>query len=219
MYNILVRNVGIRAAEAVMCDDRLDTSMVEFVSCTCSQGDFLFDGGLVRARLGTLAPGQEATVTVTVRVISAGNLVNVVVIPTQNNETVTGNNNSTATVTVPCESADLTGFFKRPGVTVRNGRDFVHSWFFVRNDGVLKSPKTTVNFYLSNDGVLDDSDILLRTVKIPALKPGKQVMRDLFKTVRRGTASGKQILALIDSGGQVSECIKLNNIIATDRLP
>jgi uncharacterized repeat protein (TIGR01451 family) len=77
-YTITVKNINVAiSATGVVLTDTLPASMT-FVSATTSQGSARHAArrldGTVTANLGTIAPGATATVTITAKTTSAGNV-------------------------------------------------------------------------------------------------------------------------------------------------
>lgn len=88
----------------------------------------------------------------------------------------------------------------------------------VRNGGDANAGASFVRYYLSDDALFDDGDLLIGEDTIKALAPGK-VGKAKLKTALGNNPSGKHIIAVIDAGGNVAECDEDNNTAATGPLP
>ena len=86
-YTITVGNTGEGAALGVVVTDELPDG-VSFVSSTSTRPgvNFTHDNGILRANVGTLAPGEEITFTVTVRADAEGEAINEAVVSGDNFE-------------------------------------------------------------------------------------------------------------------------------------
>jgi uncharacterized repeat protein (TIGR01451 family) len=106
-YSIVVRNNGPDTATGVVLDDPLPAASA-FVSVT-STGGTCTGGRIIHCTLGTLRNGDSVTITVVVRPLSPGVLVNTATVVGNEAETNTANNRATANTLVP-------GVFKPPVV-------------------------------------------------------------------------------------------------------
>jgi subtilase family serine protease len=74
---------------------------------------------------------------------------------------------------------------------------------------------TTTRFYLSTNGTLDGSDVLVGSRAVPALLGGSS-METTTVTIPASTATGKYyILAVADAGNAVTEADEANNVTAS----
>lgn len=90
-YTLLVGNSGPSAATGVSITNRLG-SIVSLVSVTASQGSCAEQQGLVACQLGTLASGEAATVTITVRALMSGVISNITTVSRNEADYYTPNN-------------------------------------------------------------------------------------------------------------------------------
>lgn len=116
---------------------------------------------------------------------------------------------------------DLTGQFTSLTRTISRGRERLLFSLAVRNSGDQSvARRFSVSFYLSADGLLDGSDILLttRSVRTRRIAPG------MTTTVRGrinlpSPGDGKFLLAVIDPSNQVIESDESNNLVAASVPP
>lgn len=130
---------------------------------------------------------------------------------------------------LPAEAApaspDLTGTWTgSPTAKCKNNKCRISGTFVARNSGTVGAGATTVTFYLSTDGALDAGDTMLRTDALPALAVDATATFDLRKKQRLklpngATASGKFIIAFVESAGAVDEGNEGNNAVAAGPLP
>ena len=104
-FVIKVTNDGPSAATSVQLNDPLPAT-VGYVSDVTDTGTCSENAGTVSCNLGTLAPGQTATVTITAKAVTVGTATNTATATTQTPETTTNNNHDDADVTV-LPAADL----------------------------------------------------------------------------------------------------------------
>jgi Domain of unknown function DUF11/Domain of unknown function (DUF4214) len=122
-YTITVMNNGPTDDPSLTVTDTLPAGSM-FVTATASQGTFMVSGGVVTFDVGALASGASATLTVTVTPVEEGPLANTASATASGNPDVfSGNDSSTATVTVaepPISStgAAVAGFELTPLVNV-----------------------------------------------------------------------------------------------------
>jgi uncharacterized repeat protein (TIGR01451 family) len=93
-YTLTVRNAGPDAATNVVVADALPAT-TRFVSVAASQGT-CSGGALVRCNLGTIAAGGQALITIVVRPLEPGALLNEATVVGAEPEANTANNRSTA---------------------------------------------------------------------------------------------------------------------------
>ena len=82
----------------------------------------------------------------------------------------------------------------------------------ITNRGNAPAGKSLVSYYLSNDAVLDQSDILLKTTKLKALKPSK-IAKAKAKFKPPVEAFDQFLLIAVDPADSVAEANELNNVI------
>ena len=83
------------------------------------------------------------------------------------------------------------------------------------NQGPGPAPVSTTRFYLSPDGAVDGSAILLGSRSIPALPAGRADTASVSLTIPSGTAPGRYFLVVrADGGGAVPETDEGNNDLA-----
>lgn len=117
-------------------------------------------------------------------------------------------------------SPDLTGAWTgSPTSKCKNNKCRISGTFVARNSGTVGAGATTVTFYLSADAVLDAGDTMLRTDALSALAVDATATFELKKKQRLklpngATASGKFIIAFVESAGAVDEGNEGNNAIA-----
>jgi len=100
----------------------------------------------------------------------------------------------------------------------------VKGWYIITNIGTQTSNETSMCFYLSDDEVLDPSDIQFKPNKkkhrVKSLLPGEMVGVDLNgKTPKGVSVEGKFILGFVDCPGVVVECREDNNTTAAMPVP
>ncbi|MGI8908145.1 MAG: CARDB domain-containing protein [Candidatus Sumerlaeaceae bacterium] len=82
------------------------------------------------------------------------------------------------------------------------------------NNGLQNAGLSVVVFYLSDDAVISPDDIPLKSWNVKSLKMGAVKRKNLNISLPIGlTAGGKSLLAIADSGSQVSEQNEFNNVI------
>ena len=99
VYTISVTNYGPSPATGVTVTDFVPGGQ-QFVDASSSQGSSSFNNGLLTTNLGSLPVGATATVTILLRLTSAGNAVNTANVAGNQLDTNTGNNSSTLVDTI-----------------------------------------------------------------------------------------------------------------------
>ncbi len=75
-------------------------------------------------------------------------------------------------------------------------------------------------FYLSSDEVLDGQDRFLKEKGVGKIKPGAQKTKRFMATLPEGeTASGKYVIAVLDSLGTIQEVSEVNNQVSSPLIP
>lgn len=105
-YAVTVTNNGPFTATNVLLTDTLPTG-VSFVSVSATQGTWTRSGNTVTAKLGTLAPGATATVTIIVKGTDGGSITNRATVSATQSDPNTANNSASKTTTIT-GIADLT---------------------------------------------------------------------------------------------------------------
>ena len=116
----------------------------------------------------------------------------------------------------PDLSGEWTG---APSQKCKGSKCRISGTFVARNGGAVESGTTTVSFFLSDNATFEGADTLLRTDPLPGLAAGGSSTIDLKKKTRiklpNGvSASGKFILAVVDSAAAVDETSETNNAVA-----
>ncbi|MEJ5377959.1 MAG: Ig-like domain-containing protein [bacterium] len=91
----------------------------------------------------------------------------------------------------------------------------------VQNQGAMSTGhRTQVAFYLSSDEVLDGQDRFLKEKGVGKIKPGAQKTKRFMATLPEGeTASGKYVIAVLDSLGTIQEVSEVNNQVSSPLIP
>lgn len=96
----------------------------------------------------------------------------------------------------------------------------IQGTFNLQNIGNQDAPSTYINFYLSETGVLDGKEVLLKQVATGRVMAGKNRLKILSHALpKRETGSGKYILAVIDEDHLIVETNKKNNLTVFGPLP
>lgn len=142
VYTVTVTNAGPSAAENVVVTDTLPASGLSFQSVTSSSGSCSTQpavdtvGGTVVCELGNMPPNTTQTVTVTMKALTKGVVINNASVTS--NETTLGyedaTNNSAAETTTVRTRTDMEVVSKTPSVTPVNLRDDFNFVIRVRNN-------------------------------------------------------------------------------------
>jgi subtilase family serine protease len=199
------RNAGSGAAIATTTSFYLSTDG------TLDAGDVLLGSRAVPA----LAPGATNTGSTTVT-LPAGTATGAYTLFARADsgdavvETFENNNTRSATLRV---GPDLTMTTFTAPATAGIGTSFSVS-DTTRNAGGGTAPASTTSFYLSANGTLDASDILLGSRAVPALAPGASSSGSATLTIPASTPGGSYFLiAAADGDGAIAETSETNNIV------
>jgi hypothetical protein len=92
--------------------------------------------------------------------------------------------------------------------------------FTAINPSRLGTPQVVLRFYLSDDQVLDDADVLLSTMPVRALDKNESQVRTLRATLPQGVqAAGRYVIAFVDADDEVAEANEANNIVVSPPIP
>jgi uncharacterized repeat protein (TIGR01451 family) len=101
-YTITAKNTGTAPAEAVVVTDAMPAQL-EILRVTSSQGSASTSGQSITVQVGTLAPGQQVVITISVRVraaVAPGDISNLAMGFTSTPGDPPGDNTTTVTVTI-----------------------------------------------------------------------------------------------------------------------
>jgi uncharacterized repeat protein (TIGR02543 family) len=120
--------------------------------------------------------------------------------------------------------ADLTGTWISMKETCKNTKKGIKCSLkgnlTVQNTGNIDVKKSSVKFYLSDDGIYDGGDTYLKKVSTGKVKAGKSQKKTISYSFKTGfSTSGKYVIAVLDADGQVVEADKSNNNIVYGPLP
>jgi hypothetical protein len=92
--------------------------------------------------------------------------------------------------------------------------------FIVTNVGKATAGNFVVRFYLSDDPIIDETDLLLKEVHVGELQSQESKQRLLEIQLPHGTsASGLVVIAFVDANNDVDEPNENNNIIVSSTIP
>jgi uncharacterized repeat protein (TIGR01451 family) len=78
-FTITVTNIGLETVNDVVVKDKLDANL-SVVDVQTTKGTVTIDGQVVRVNIGTMAPGETVTITITAQVLGDGEIENVAVL-------------------------------------------------------------------------------------------------------------------------------------------
>lgn len=224
LFTIQVGNNGPNPATGVVLTDTLPAS-VTYVSAATTTGTVSNTSGTVTAQLGTIAPGTTVTVTITVLPLIAGSLANTATVSANEPDFSPVNNTAQSNTTVRAGTeADLTGDWRtlsRRCPARSGGRCKLKGKVVVINQGIQKSARSIVQFYLSSDDKLDPTvDRLLTSRNVGKIKSNRaKSVAFSFRLDAGETGQGMRVLALVDAGDAMNEPNEANNVVVSDPLP
>jgi hypothetical protein len=213
-----IRNEGQRDATFASLTETLpETAIVE--AAVASQGAVYASGGVVTARLGNLAVGQSATVTVSVRFATAGTAEYTAQATAFERDLDPTNDALTGTVAVGASpQAELGATWGALRVTCPpRGKCHYSGKLTVRNQGGQAAKRFTVRFYRSEYPWLNAGAVKLSEVKVAKLAGGKSTVAKL-NVKALGAAPHYYVLAEVDAGQVVPEANELDNQTAFAKL-
>jgi hypothetical protein len=119
---------------------------------------------------------------------------------------------------------DVTGSWASLGQTCKTKRSVttctLKGQFIVQNPSALDIPKSTVAIYLSNDNILDGSDVLLTQYNVKKIKAGHSARVAVSIKLPAGAiASGKYVIGLADSDDTLPDVDDANNAVPFGPIP
>ena len=194
VWTIVVRNLGPGAASGVEVNDNFNQfgDITEFVSLSSTQGTCTNSASTFNCQLGSIAAGASATMTLTVRVLHSGDVVNVADVTTGSTDTDWSNNHVTGSGSAgPAADLQLT---KTVSPTSVSRGDTVQFTLDVRNEG----PSAATGVVLTD--VLPDGlvDVLVEPAESCALL-GSEVSCDVAD-LADGASFSATVTATIDPG-------------------
>lgn len=218
-YTFTVRNNGTDPATNVLFTGVLSAGQT-FTSASASSGTPVHASGTVTCNLGTLAVGSTAMVTIVVTAAAPGTVSIAASVDSDLADSNAANNAVTPSVTVNDDpKPDLTGNWVNLAQTTRVVRGTITAKLAgkldVRNSGEVKSKACVLRLYLSADDSLEEgTDRLLKTIRVPALRPGQVRRLKVKVTLPRGvTANAQHVLAFVDALRRVDEASETNNLL------
>jgi uncharacterized repeat protein (TIGR01451 family) len=217
-YTVTVRNQGEAAATFASLTDTLPpTAVVETVSA--SQGQVYTSDRVLTARLGELAVGATATLTVSVRFTVPGPTEHQVVATAFETDVDPADDRLTGTVQVGAPALpELNAEWAGLKVTCPpGGKCRYQGKLVVRNQGGQPAKRFTVRFYRSEHPWVDFSTVKLAEVKVAQLKGGKSA------TVKLNTKNYPgwpyyYVIAEVDAGQVIPEANEGDNQAASGQL-
>jgi hypothetical protein len=138
------------------------------------------------------------------------------------NLVIPSNDTDEPTVTVDLHGSsgpDLTGTWSSLTQTYKNTKKGIKckikGKLNIKNIGTQNAVASHVKFYLSDDNIYDEGDMLLKRLATGKIKPGKSQTKSLFYSFPYGTSvTDKYVIAILDTDNKVIETDKSNNNIA-----
>ncbi|MGV3721035.1 MAG: CARDB domain-containing protein [Actinomycetota bacterium] len=214
-YTLTVQNSGSDAATFASLTDTLPPSAT-ILSATASQGQAYIVGSVVTARLGEMAPGASANVTVEVRFAVPGPTSHTALATSFETDVDPSDDTLTQTVnvTTPVLAELNLEWTSVKVVCPRIGKCRYSGKLKVRNQGGTDARKFVVRFYTSSDRTLDSNDGRIAEVKVARLAKGRSATVRLNAKAFRGR-SPYYVLAVIDAAGVVEEANEADNVAAS----
>jgi hypothetical protein len=182
------------------------------------------------------ANSSTATITIIVRPTTPDTLSNTASVTSNVSDPNPANNTTPAVMTTVNAAAemlaDLTGSFANLTQTSTAGGNLIFyggafgkradqvtnsivSLFNVQNQGNINAPSSTVRFFLSDDAMFSEGDILLGEVASGSVQAGTTKGVNLNVNLPAGVnATGKFVIAVVDATNIVAESNDGNNAIA-----
>ncbi len=209
-YTLSVHNQGSHPATFVSLTDTLPVSTSD-LSAVASQGQVYVAGGVVTARLGDLAPGATATVTVQARFKTAGPATHTAVATAFEADTDNSNDQATHAVTVTAPLlAELNAEWTQVKVICPpRGKCRYIGRLRLRNSGGQDARRFTVRFYATSRSF--GTTNLLGEVKVRLLRRGKTATLRLNKRQFAPTFGEYDVRAVVDASAVVVEANEDDN--------
>jgi hypothetical protein len=88
--------------------------------------------------------------------------------------------------------------------------------FTAINPSLGPTPRVALRFYLSDDAVLDDADLLIDDMPVKPLDMNESQVRTLHVVLPLNVdAAGRFVIAFVDADDVVAESNEANNIVAS----
>lgn len=234
-YTITYENKGSVAAENVEIVDNVPAG-TSIIGVTGSiSGSLDVTGNRMIVNFDSMPAGLKETAYLTVRFAhdASGVINNTVNIDADNLDSVPTNNSATAPVTVAARPSDCgydydANWPQTTSIhTIKNSKKGVQSKvkfggpIFISNTGALKTPKSLLRYYLSDDEYLDPTDLVVGTKTVGPIKPAKSKKVKVKAKIPVGiNASGKYLLVVMgaQSGGN-DPCVAFNRILISSQIP
>jgi uncharacterized repeat protein (TIGR01451 family) len=222
-YQLIVTNKGAQPATAVLLTDAFPAE-ADALTMKASQGNVTAADKILRAELGTLAPGAQVTVDVTLQFKEIKEIGLTAVVRAFEPDPQPENNIARI---APKESLspypDLTGTWDvvkqssiGAGVDLKSA---LLGQFTVVNKGKQASRPVKVRFYLSVEPRFEVSrSPLLQETEIPRLRAGQKFPVTLQAPIDDADATGFFVYAVIDADNTEQEGTRDNNVIGA-RIP
>lgn len=223
-YTVLIENNGPDAATNVIFSDPLPGKVI-YVTASASQGSAAMSGNTLIGDLGSLAKDAVAQITLVVTPTVAGTLSNTGQVTADQADAITANNLSTvSTPVVQGSGPDLAGTWSSLTQTVKTSRKgtsrALRGTFVVSNRGDKDAANSSLLFYLSDDPVSVQGDLLLKTMPVGKVKAGKTSRKSLNVSLPAGrNASARYVIAVVDGSGAIAEANEFNNSVPYGPIP
>lgn len=120
------------------------------------------------------------------------------------------------TLSVSNLDVDLKRQITSPSSLTKIAGDAMKMSFFLANDGDQTSTASYAEFYLSDDEILDDSDIPMGTYHFPAVAAKGSEFKTIVLAVPEVSAGNYKLITVVDAGDEVTEYNELNNFSVED---